>query len=206
LGRPQELRTPRCQMTSIKAFRSKYRGTAVGDHGVFTDPSDGMVFAGRHANGCARIGVNTKTNGTTAFAEFDADGEADGRVLVCIADGRTWYNVCEHGEYKERALLRADGTCEYNGEACRADYAPFVALRAKVVPIKARHSRPIPAFTPTHMAAHSGHRPCFGTRRSWPRRMPTRCALPPPQLTYTARATQPAAKPSARALRPRRTD
>ena len=48
----------------------------------------------------------------------------------------------EHGREKERAVLRlslrADGTCEYNGKACRADYAPFVALQALVVPIKAR--------------------------------------------------------------------
>ena len=51
---------------------------------------------------------------------------------------RAFYRRWEHGSIKEYAYLRADGTCEYDYKACRADYAPFVALQAMVVPIKAR--------------------------------------------------------------------
>jgi hypothetical protein len=125
-------------MTEINAFGFTYRGTAEGDHGVFTD-RDGDVFAGQIADDSACVGVLTLTDGTTWFVECDADGKEHGRWLGCIADtGDTWYNRWEHGSRKESALLRADGTCAYDGEDCRADFAPFVALRAMVVPIKAR--------------------------------------------------------------------
>ena len=78
------------------------------------------------------------TNGNTSFVECDADGKDHGRLLGCIAGGDTRYFLWEHGRRKEYALLRADGTCEYNGKDCSADFAPFVALQAEVLPIKAR--------------------------------------------------------------------
>ena len=132
-------------MSSIKAFFGcTYHGTADGDCGVFTRPETGSAFAGSHANGCARVGVNTKTSGRTEFVECDADGKSDGRALACDADGDTWYYLFEHGESKEEAVLRADGTCGYNGEDCRADFPPFVQLQAKVLPIKARPQSPQP--------------------------------------------------------------
>jgi hypothetical protein len=125
-------------MTEIKFTGGcTFRGTAEGDHGVFTGIG-GRVFAGQIAGDCACIGVLTDTRGNTYFVECDADGEFHGRVLGCDAGGDTEYYRCEHGSDKEVALLRADGTCEYNYEACRADYAPFVALQAMVSPIKAR--------------------------------------------------------------------
>jgi hypothetical protein len=125
-------------MTEIKFNGCTYRGTAEGDHGVFTNNSYGTVYAGEIADGSACVGVRTHTDGTTVFVECDADGEEHGRWLYCDAGGDTHYRRCEHGSRKEFAVLRADGTCTYNGEACRADYAPFVALQAMVVPIKAR--------------------------------------------------------------------
>ncbi len=109
----------------------------------------------------------------------------------------------EHGWPKDRAVLRADGTCTYtgsvatavvngvfsavtwglyDGEACRADYAPFVALQATVVPIKARPRTSAPtaflyaAFIPQPSPPNRSNRPLFGTRRSWRRPTPTRCA------------------------------
>ncbi len=125
-------------MTEIKFWGGTYVGTAEGDHGVFTDNSDGTVFAGEIADGSACVGVVTCTDGSTWFVEFDADGEYHGRYLACYADGDTWYCRYEHGWPEEHAVLHADGTCAYNRTACRADYAPFVALQAMVVPIKAR--------------------------------------------------------------------
>jgi hypothetical protein len=141
-------------MTDIHFFGHEYKGTAEGDHGVFTD-RDGPVYVGKVANlkvvkqvegsstgprnvGFACVGVGTWTNGYTAFVECDADGKPHGRDLGCTAGGDTRYNLFEHGSYKEDAVLRADGTCTYNGKACPADYAPFVALQTKVLPIKAR--------------------------------------------------------------------
>ena len=59
--------------------------------------------------------------------------------MDCNTGEDAGYRLYEHGNVKERAWLYADGTCEYEGEACRADFAPFVALQAKVLPIKARH-------------------------------------------------------------------
>ncbi len=114
-----------------------YRGTAEGEHGVFTG-SDGRVYAGKIANGFPCVGVLTRTSGTTEFVECDADGKEHGRWLYCSAGGNTWYRRYEHGSTEEHAILYADGTCTYDGKACRADYAPFVALQATVVPIKAR--------------------------------------------------------------------
>jgi hypothetical protein len=125
-------------MTEIKFGGGTYRGTAEGDHGVFTDiHRDGRVYAGQIAGDSACVGVFTCTNGTTDFVECDADGKRHGRWLRCRW-GATEYFRCEHGSWKEHAGLYANGTCRYNGEACRADYAPFAALQAMVVPIKAR--------------------------------------------------------------------
>ena len=124
-------------MTEIKFRVGTYRGTAEGDHGVFTN-SYGDVFAGQIAGDFARVGVHTWTSGTTHFVECDADGKEHGRVLGCTAGGDTVYRLCDHGSTKESAWLYADGTCRYNGTVCRADFAPFVALQAQVVPIKAR--------------------------------------------------------------------
>ena len=80
----------------------------------------------------------TWTGGTADFVECDADGQLDGRWLTCNAAGHTWYRLREHGKSKEQAALFADGTCEYDAKACNADFAPFVQLQAKVLPIKAR--------------------------------------------------------------------
>jgi hypothetical protein len=124
-------------MTEIKFWGDTYVGTAEGDHGVFTR-NDGYVYAGKIAGDCACVGVRTDTNGTTHFVECDADGKYHGRYLACEAGGVTVYGRYEHGSEKERAVLRADGTCKYNWKACRADYAPFVKLKAMVVLIKAR--------------------------------------------------------------------
>ena len=136
-------------MTEINLFGSTFDGTAEGDHGVFRDNSDGTVYAGEIAGGSACVGVATYTDGYTWFAECDADGKSHGRVLGCNAAGDTWYFLCEHGNRKEYAVLYADGTCAYDGTACRADFAPFVALQAKVLPIKARpHQCPTPALMP----------------------------------------------------------
>jgi hypothetical protein len=153
-------------MTEIKFNGSTFVGTAEGDHGVFTDNSDGYVYAGQIAGDYACVGVLTWTNGTTWFVEFDADGQYHGRELGCDADGDTWYNRWEHGGRKEHAALYADGTCSYDGEDCRADFAPFVALRAMVVPIKARPplEPPTAAFVPHSLAPtdNRSNRPLFG--------------------------------------------
>jgi hypothetical protein len=154
-------------MTEIKFWGGTYRGTAEGDHGVFTN-SDGAVFAGQIAGDFACVGVDTLTNGTTDFVECDADGEWHGRVLYCNAGGDTLYHRFEHGSEKEYAVLRADGTCAYDGKVCRADYAPFAALQAMVVPIKARPPLVLPQpplfmphfFAPTRLPVGPiGH--CF---------------------------------------------
>jgi hypothetical protein len=157
-------------MTEINAFGYTFVGTAEGDHGVFTNPKTGTVFAGQIADGSACVGVFTWTDGDTVFVECDADGEVHGRRLDCYADGDTVYRRWEHGSEKEYAILYADGTCEYNGTACRADFAPFAVLRAMVVPIKARPA-PVPppaaslyaAFIsrPQPPPASRSHRPSF---------------------------------------------
>jgi hypothetical protein len=166
-------------MTEINFNGFTYVGTAEGDHGVFTH-SSGTVFEGQIAGGCACVGVVTYTSGDTNFVECDADGWSHGRDLVCGADGDTEYYRCEHGRNKEYAVLYADGTCYYNGKPCRADFAPFAALQAMVVPIKARPPPvpPQPPLSPPATASQSVPSAIvFGTRRSWRRPTPTRCAL-----------------------------
>ena len=125
-------------MPLIQAFGFTYHGPADGEYGVFTDPKTGAVFAGSHVKGSACIGVSTETDGYTSFVECDPDGQADGRELVCLADGDTHYHICEHGDPKKHGGRRADGTCAYDGKKCSADFPPLVELRAKVLPIKAR--------------------------------------------------------------------
>jgi hypothetical protein len=178
-------------MTEIKAAGSTYRGTAEGDHGVFTE-SDGEVWAGKIAGGFACVGMATGTDGTTHFAECDADGNLHGRWLACIAGGDTWFFRCEHGSRKEQAILFANGTCEYDGKACRADYAPFVALQAMVVPIKARpplvapHSRLYATFA--SIARQSGQSAivlALAGASDDPRRQGSRPT--PPSVACTAR-------------------
>jgi hypothetical protein len=133
------------KIEEIKLWRSTYVGTAPEcEHGVFTDNSSGRVYAGKIAYGfgvakrCACVGVVTQTNGTTWFVECDADGRSHGYKLDCWADGHAGYYRYEHGSQEEYAILDADGTCYYNNQVCRADYAPFVSLQAKVLAIKAR--------------------------------------------------------------------
>ncbi len=152
-------------MTEIKFWGRTYVGTAEGDHGVFTN-SNGTVFAGQIAGDYPCVGVATWTDGRTAFVECDADGKVHGRVLGCTAGGDTFYRRCEHGSAKEWAALYANGTCTYNGEGCRADYAPFVALQAMVVPIKARPRTSAPTAASLYAAffrhpspASRSHRP-----------------------------------------------
>jgi hypothetical protein len=154
-------------MTEIKFWGSKYVGTAEGDHGVFTN-SKGTVYAGEIAGGYPCVGVATDTEGSTEYVECDANGKSHGRYLDCDARGDTVYYRYEHGSEKESAILRADGRCEYNWEACRADYAPFVALQAKVVPIKARPPLVPPTaafvphfFAPTASRFDRSNRPLF---------------------------------------------
>jgi hypothetical protein len=190
-------------MPSIQLQGRFYHGPADdGDYGVFTESTLRLgVFAGSHANGCARVGVITRTNDEneeTRFVECDADGQLDGRYVYCGASGNTEYYLYEHGKDKESAFLHANGRCFYNGEACSADFPPFVELKAKVLPIKARptaHSPPsrIRTTHPAPVAPQSAHRPCLalaGARRV-PRRRGAR--LPPPPPTCMARATQPIA-------------
>jgi hypothetical protein len=174
-------------MTEIKFWGGTYVGTAEGDHGVFTNNSNGTVYAGQIADDHPCVGVATlptcNGRGLTVFVEFDADGKEHGRRVDCAAGGATEYRRYEHGSEKEYAVLRADGTCKYKGEACRADYAPFAALQAQGRAIKARPALvpPQPPYA-TFFTQPSpppvgpiGH--CFGTRRSWRRPTPTRCAL-----------------------------
>jgi hypothetical protein len=151
-------------MTEIKFNGWTYVGTAEGDHGVFTH-SDGSVYAGQIAGDFARVGVYTDTDGTTVFVECDADGELHGRVLDCTAGGDTVYNRFEHGSQKEWAALYADGTCRYDGKACRADYAPFAALRAKGLAIKARPPLVAPTAACLCAAFFRPHRPSIRSNR-----------------------------------------
>jgi hypothetical protein len=127
-------------MSSIIRLRDTYHGIGVFGRGVFTnDKVGGRTYAGQMRNGHAcGLGVLTWSDGSKGYAEHGPDGQCDGRYLVRWADGDTWYSLFERGEEKDSADLSADGTCEYNGESCRADYPPFVALQAKVLPIKAR--------------------------------------------------------------------
>ena len=173
-------------MTEINAFGYTYRGTAEGDHGVFTDYSNGRVYAGQIAGGLPRVGVVTWTDGSTVFVECDADGKEHGRELGCTAGGDTVYRRYEHGSRKEDAVLRADGRCGYDWKACTADYAPFVQLQAMVVPFKARPRTSAPTSRlslrrlyspPPSLPKSVPSAIVFGTRRSWRRPTPTGCAL-----------------------------
>jgi hypothetical protein len=150
-------------MTEIKFDGYTYVGTTEGDQGVFTHSGGvGAGYAGKIACGSACVGVFTWGSRITVFVECDANGQWHGRVLDCYAGGDTAYCLMEHGSAKEEAVLRADGTCKYDGKACRADYAPFAALQAMVVPIKARPSTSAPTAAFLFAAFFRPHRPPIG--------------------------------------------
>ena len=183
---------------SIRFNWSTYHGLADDYYGVFTRSKDGAVFGGSHASGSARVGVVTATDGSTSFVECDADGKFDGRYLDCYADGDTEYGLCEHGNLKEQAVMFADGTCEYNTKVCSADFPPFVKLKAKVLPIKARptahscrmpHSPP-PTPPPSPPNRSICHVLAFAGAGQDRRRQGAR---PPPPTSLHGRATQPTA-------------
>jgi hypothetical protein len=131
---------------AIQFQRSTYHGPVDGDFGVFnrvfTHPYVCAEFAGSHCDGVARVGVRTWTNGDTCYVECDTEGNLDGRYVRCYADGDTVYRLWKQGDIIEAAGLNADGTCWYNGVECSEVDMPFVELKAKVEPIKARPTAP----------------------------------------------------------------
>jgi hypothetical protein len=190
-------------MTEIKFWGGTYIGTADGDHGVFTDPENGSVYAGKIDRGCPKVGVVTWTDGTTDFIECNAHGKVHGRYLRCWAGGNTEFQHCMNNTAHEYAALGAGGTCAYNDKICRADYAPFLALQAKVLQIKARphlftHSRPLRRIFPAPIARQSVQSAIVlalagagdDPRRQGARPTPPSACMTHKQIHPTAAATQ----------------
>jgi hypothetical protein len=177
-------------MSSIIRRGDTYHGISVFGRGVFTDDKyGGSTYAGQCKDGHARgLGVATWPNGDKVYAEHGPDGQYDGRYLDRYADGRTIYYLFERSEEKESALVRADGTCEYNYVACAPDDPRLLALIALVAPVEVRPAAPAaqppslhhspasnrpmdrPArFAPAGAGGRRGHRgaPHSARRRWW---------------------------------------
>jgi hypothetical protein len=135
-------------MSSIIRDGDTFHGISVDGRGVFSNHSYGRTtYAGLCKDGHAcGLGVSTYTNGTRQYAEHGPDGKYDGRYLERDEDGDTYYVLCERGEPKEGALalVRADGTCNYNGFACAPDDPRLLALIAQVAPVEVRPAASAP--------------------------------------------------------------
>ena len=131
-------------MSSIIRGAQAFHGISVFGRGVFTNDEWG-TYAGQIRDGYAcGLGVLTTSGWSKEYAEHGPDGEFDGRYLRRYADGHTNYRLFERGESKERAVVFADGSCEYNGEACAPDDPRLLALIAQVAPVEVRPAAPAP--------------------------------------------------------------
>jgi hypothetical protein len=177
-------------MSSIIRTGFTYHGISVDCRGVFTftDEFGTQTYAGQCKDGYAcGLGVLTYADGHKEYAEHGTYGYFDGRYLDRNADGDIWYFLFERGKEKERAVVFADGSCMYNGEACAPDDPRLLALIAQVAPVEvhpaapasqppsARHSDPkqssdgsAGSFCPP-AGAREGH----GHRGASPRRTPS---------------------------------
>ena len=170
-------------MSSIIRAGDNFHGISVFGRGVFTNDEDGGTYAGQHRDGYA-CGLGVLTNsGTKVYAEHGPDGKCDGRCLVRYADGDIDYRLYERGKLKDSALVSADGSCWYNGEACAPDDPRLLALIAQVAPVEVRRSpSPPPAIAPPLAPRQSsdvparfatGAREDHGLRGASPRHMPS---------------------------------
>jgi hypothetical protein len=140
-------------MSSIINNGDTFHGISVFGRGVFTNDENSDTYAGQCKDGYAcGLGVATWSGGVKVYAEHGPDGQYDGRCLGRYADVDTGYRLHERGELKEGAVVFADGTCKYNGEACAPDDPRLLALIAQVGPVEVR-----PAARAPHplLARHS---------------------------------------------------
>ena len=182
-------------MSSIIRHGFAYHGISVVGRGVFTDKWGGYTYAGQCKDGYAcGLGVLTWSSGQE-YAEHGPDGKCDGRYLLRIADGHTFYYLYERGgNLKEHAVVYADGLCSHNGVACEPDDPRLLVLIAQVAPVEVRPAARAPR---PPLASHSppSHRPMdrparFCRRRRSPPPWPPRCT-PTPHAVAGGRATQP---------------
>ncbi len=133
-------------MSSITQNGDAFHGISVFGRGVFTRDKRGTrTYAGQCKDGYAcGLGVLTWSYGDKEYAEHGPGGQVDGRYLERDEDGDTYYLLFERGEPKEGALVRADGTCNYNGFACAPDDPRLLALIAQVAPVEVRPAAPAP--------------------------------------------------------------
>ena len=107
-------------MSSIIRGGDTFHGISVFGRGVFANDKNDGTYAGQHRDGYAcGLGVTTSSSGSKDYAEHGPDGQCDGRYLRRIADGTTFYLLCERGERKEFADVSADGRCDTTARSAR---------------------------------------------------------------------------------------
>jgi hypothetical protein len=133
------------RMFSIIRNGDTFHGISVAGRGVFSNDKRGHTYAGQRRDGHAcGLGVVTWSDGSKLYAEHGPDGQYDGRCLGRYANGATGYILFERGKRKDYARVRANGRCEYNGEACAPDDPRVLALIAQVAPVEVRPAAPAP--------------------------------------------------------------
>jgi hypothetical protein len=180
-------------MSSIIREGDTYHGISVFGRGLFTN--DGHTFAGQYRDGYAcGLGVLTHSSGSKGYAEHGPDGRVDVRCLGRTAHGDTRYCLFERGEPKEDAVVFADGSCTYDGEACAPDDLRLLALIAHVAPVEvrpaapARHTPLAPPLAPK--PSSDGSAGSFCPRRHWRRPRPPRCTPTPHAVAGGSDTTQ----------------
>ncbi len=177
-----------------------FHGISADGRGVFTneggtDEYGIRTYAGQCKDGYAcGLGVTTTSDGAKSYAEHGPDGQYDGRYLGRYADGCSRYLLWERGKEKAIAYVDADGTCQYNDEACAPNDPRLLALIAQVAPVEVRPAAPAP-HPPSARHSDPSNRlmdrsALFAPRRRWRLPWPTRC-IPTPHAVARRRATQP---------------
>jgi hypothetical protein len=177
-------------MSSIIRTGNTYHGFSVDCRGVFTftDEFGTRTYAGQCKGGYAcGLGVLTWSDGVKIYAEHGPDGQYDGRNVYRWFDGDSSYYLYERGEQTDYAIVRANGTCTYNGEACAPDDPRLLALIAQVTPVEVCPAAPAPPHatqTPSDrpmdqpaLLAPAGACEDRGHRGASPRRTPSLVAV-----------------------------
>jgi hypothetical protein len=165
-------------MSSITQNGDTYHGISVDCRGVFTftDEFGTRTYAGQCKSGYAcGLGVLTYSSGTKTYAEHGPDGQFDGRNLWRSAQGYTDYRLFERGEWKDEALVFADGSCRCNHVSCAPDDPRLLALIAQVAPVEVRPAAPATRRSDPKQSSDARFAPRRRLRRPWPPRCTADC-------------------------------
>ncbi len=116
-------------LVSIRGQGHTLFGTQIGEKGGFAS-ANGDTYRGHAKDGIAEgLGVFAWPNGITWSGGWSAEGR-HGPFVIHWASGTVYYYMCDHDRVVHCAYEFVNGSCRYDHEACSADDARLLALKA----------------------------------------------------------------------------